>query len=86
MNLYIIQFGIFEAWSSPMTILLTSDDTPLPSGKISMEEATTVTSFLSVGAIFSNIVFGFLANKFGRKISLFLLGIPMIVRSIWIWL
>lgn len=63
-----------------MTILLTSDDTPLPSGKITMEEASWVNSLLSVGAIFSNIVFGFLAKQFGRKISLFLLGIPMIVR------
>lgn len=63
-----------------MNILLTTEKTPLPSGIISMEQASWVTSLLSVGAIFSNIVFGFLANHFGRKILLFLIGVPMIVR------
>lgn len=68
-----------------MNILLTTEKTPLPSGIISMEQASWVTSLLSVGAIFSNIVFGFLANHFGRKILLFLIGLPMIVRYILGW-
>lgn len=68
-----------------MTVLLTSDDTPLPSGKMTMDEVSWVVSLLSVGAIFSNVVFGFVANHFGRKISLFLIGIPMIVSWIITW-
>lgn len=65
-----------------MTILLTSDDTPLPSGVITMDQASWITSLLSIGALFSNIVFGFIANHLGRKILLVLIGIPMIVRII----
>lgn len=65
-----------------MTILLTSNDTPLPSGAITMDQASWITSLLSIGALFSNIVFGFLANNFGRKILLLLIGIPMIVSII----
>ena len=66
-----------------MNILLTSDESPLPSGKINEEESSWVTSLLSLGAFLSNIVFGFIANQFGRKILLVLIGIPMIVRYIW---
>lgn len=65
-----------------MNILLTSDATPLPSGKITMDEASWITSLMSVGASISIVVFGFMTNKFGRKIPLFLIGIPMIVSEI----
>lgn len=34
MALYGIQYGIFVGWSSPNIVLLTSDQSPLPSGKI----------------------------------------------------
>lgn len=71
-----------KGWSSPMNILLTSGDTPLPSGKITMEEASWITSLLSVGALICNIVFGYISNNFGRKIPLLVISIPMIVR-IW---
>lgn len=116
-NLFIVAFGILEGWSSPMNILLTSDDTTLPSGKyhsynnrklwqrmeleidpnyyiiimnalikfqnlqgkITMEEASWVTSLLSVGALICNIFFGYITNNFGRKIPLLIIAVPTIV-------
>lgn len=68
-----------------MNTLLISNDTPLPSGKMSVEEASWMTALLSVGAVISNIVFGFIVKKFGRKIPLFSLGIPMIISWFLIW-
>lgn len=80
-NLFIVAFGILEGWSSPMNVLLMRDESPLPSGKISMEEATWITSLLQVGALICNFVFGYISNNFGRKIPLLLISIPMIVST-----
>lgn len=64
-----------------MNILLMSEESPLPCGRITMEQATWVTSLLQVGALICNIVFGYITNNFGRKIPLLLISIPMIVSK-----
>lgn len=46
------QNGILFGWASPNDILLQSDDTPLPTGKLSVEESSWVTSIM-VNAHFS---------------------------------
>lgn len=79
-NLATIGFGLFEGWSSPILLLLTSDQTPLPSGKITMEEASWVASLQSVGCLFGNILFGYIINKFGRRLPLILIVFPLVVR------
>lgn len=76
----LIGYGITCGWSSPSIILLTSDDTPLPSGKVSMDEASWIASFLCLGGLIGNIFFGFITKAFGRKVPLIVIGIPTIVR------
>ena len=66
-------------WASPSVILLMSDETPLPSGKITIEEASWVVSLAYLGGVFGNIVFGFITNRFGRKWPLIIATIPIIV-------
>lgn len=78
-NLATIGFGIFEGWSSPMVLLLTSDQTPLPSGKLNMEEASWVAALQAVGCLFGNILFGYIINKFGRRLPLILIVFPLVV-------
>lgn len=56
-----------------------SNDSPLPTGKIDMDEASWIASLICVGGIVGNVIFGYIANKFGRKIPLLLIPIPMIV-------
>lgn len=56
-----------------------SDETPLLSGKITMEEASWVVSLQFLGGIFGNIIFGFITSKFGRKWPLIISTIPIIV-------
>lgn len=80
-NLLSLGYGVVCGWSSPNIILLTSDETPLPSGKITMEEASWIASFICVGGVTGNIFFGFITNMFGRKWPLIIIAIPTCVRN-----
>lgn len=82
MNLLTICEGIGVGWASPSINLFTSDQSPLSSGKISMEEASWIASLICVGGTFGNVIFGYIADKFGRKIPLLLIPIPMIVSIV----
>lgn len=81
MNLLTFGYGITTGWASPSILLLTSDDSPLPSGKIDLEEASWVASILSAGGLFGKILFGFITNIYGRKWPLLFLSVPIIVRD-----
>lgn len=78
-------FGVFEGWTSPSIILLTSDETPLPSGKITMEEASWVAALQCVGCLFGNFLFGYFMNQFGRKVPLMMVAFPFIVSWLLTW-
>ncbi|XP_055302945.1 facilitated trehalose transporter Tret1-like [Sitodiplosis mosellana] len=78
-NLLSIAYGVNAGWTSASVILLKSDETPLPSGKITMEEASWITSLLCVGGLIGNILFGYITNRFGRKIPLLFLAIPTVI-------
>lgn len=41
--------GLCCGWTSPNILILTSDDSPLPSGPITMKEASSVASILCLG-------------------------------------
>ncbi|XP_031633567.1 facilitated trehalose transporter Tret1-like [Contarinia nasturtii] len=84
-NLLTVSYGITLGWPSPNILLLISDESPLPSGKITLESASWIASLLGVGALFGNLFFGFIINKFGRKMPLLLLSIPTIISWLLIW-
>lgn len=81
-NLQTIAIGLQEGWPSPAVLLLTSKETPLKSGQISMEEASWVVSLYSLGLLFGTIIFQFSMDKFGRKLLLMAIVTPSIVRII----
>lgn len=76
-------FNFTISWASPSIILLTSDETPLPSGKITMDEASWIASLLCIGGLIGNIFFGYITNRFGRKLPLIVIAIPTVVSDIW---
>lgn len=76
-----IGYGVVGGWSSPSILLLMSSDSPLPSGKITMDQASWIASLLCIGGLIGNLLFGFIANVFGRKMPLVLISIPAIVRT-----
>lgn len=81
-NLLMIGYGLKAGWATSNVLLLTSNETPLPSGKITMEEASWITSLMPCGSMFGNVFFGFITKKFGRKKPLMSISIPMMVSFI----
>lgn len=75
-------FGLMNGWSSPAIFLFTSNETPLSSGKISIDEASWITSLQAAGMAIGSLFVGRLANRYGRKWPLILLTFPSIVSAI----
>lgn len=71
--------GLNMGWAGPNIPLLISNETPLPSGKISMDEASWLVAILPVGGLIGNIFYGFTIKRVGRKWPVFSLAVPMIV-------
>lgn len=80
MSLLGIGYGLTCGWPSPTILLLTSDDSPLPTGKTTLEEASWIVSIKAIGNLLGGATFGFIAKKFGRKWPLIFLSIILIVR------
>lgn len=76
-----LAYGASRAWTSPSIPILLSDDTPLPSGKITSAEAAWISALTCPGGLIGNFVGGYISNKFGRKLPLLLLAIPTIVSN-----
>lgn len=82
-SLIAIVGGVIVGWCSTCVDLLISDESPLPFGKITLEEASWVSSLMQLGAFCSPIsmCFGFITNKFGRKWPLLFITIPLLVHT-----
>lgn len=69
-------------WTSSSFLLLMSDDeSPLPSGKITLEEASWIAGINNIAAFFGNLIFGYITPRYGRKIPLLFIAIPNMVRD-----
>lgn len=79
LNLLSISYGICCGWTSPSLPLLQSQDSPLPGGPITSEEASWIGAFLCVGGFTGNIISGCMADRFGRKLTACLAAIPQII-------
>lgn len=77
----ILAHGAGVGWSAASMTVLTSDDNPLPLGKLNMNDISWISSLLSLGGLFGNISFGFITNRFGRKIPLLFVSSLTIVRD-----
>lgn len=61
--------------------LYETDKSPLPSGRLSLDEVAWVGSFLGIGGIAGTLAIGSLAGRIGRKHSIILLAVPQIVSA-----
>lgn len=66
-NIPIVTSSICNGWSSAANLLLTSDKTPLPSGKITLNEASWIASLIYIGGLIGTFFFGYLSKRCGRK-------------------
>lgn len=85
MNLLPAGYGVVCGWSSPNIILLTSDESPLPTGKIEMDQASWIASLICIGGLIGNLCFGYITANFGRKQPLMFIAIPCIISWLLIW-
>lgn len=81
MNLLATSGDITISWTSPIYPKLYSNDTSLnPLGRpITKEEDAMIGSILTLAAVVGPLPFGYIAEKFGRRISLLSLAIPHII-------
>lgn len=80
-SVFTMAYGLSYGWASPSIMILTSEESPLPSGKITMEQSSWIAALPCAGGFFGNIIFGFITTYFGRKTPLILMAIPTVVRN-----
>lgn len=72
--------GIAFGWSSPVTAQLTTDSPDNPIGRpITVSESSWIAGLICIGAIFGPIIAGPLARKIGRKRTLLLAALPILI-------
>lgn len=62
-NLLTIPWGVCIGWASPCIPILTSDRSPLPSGKLADDQVSDVISLLCVGGLLGNFFHAYIADK-----------------------
>lgn len=72
--------GTAIGWTSPFLPNLQSVETPLESGPITDKESSWIGSILCLGAIVGTFLFGWMADRFGRKISACVVALPQMVN------
>lgn len=72
-------YGVIVGWVSPALATLTSDYTPLPSGRLTNEEVSWIGSINCFGAIFGALSFGYIISLIGSKRALLFLSIPCLM-------
>lgn len=73
--------GCSIGWVSPSLPILRSDDTPLVTGPLTLEEVAWVGSTLSIAAMVGTAIFGYLLRFIGSKHALLVCSIPGFVSS-----
>ncbi|KAL1497476.1 hypothetical protein ABEB36_008435 [Hypothenemus hampei] len=75
-NLLAFSGGLPFSWSSPVLPKLHGPESTI-NGTVTSTDESIIASSLSVGAFIGPFIFGYLADKIGRKKTLILISIPM---------
>ncbi|GAB0091269.1 hypothetical protein DMENIID0001_060880 [Sergentomyia squamirostris] len=81
-NLGAIVYGIVVGWPAPTMPILASADSPLPSGPLTQNEVSLVNSIMALGGMTGALIFGWVADRFGRKWPLIVGTIPQMIAFI----
>lgn len=76
MNIIALAHGCAIGWLSPSLPYLRSTETHLTSGPASSEDVSWIGSSICVGGFVGTIIFGSIAQKFGKKVALIMLVVP----------
>lgn len=73
-------FGAVLGWPSASLLVLESENTPLPTGPLTVVEKSWVSSLMYLGGSLGCLFFGW-ASKYGRKIPLMGAAFPQLVSK-----
>lgn len=74
-------YAISIGWMANVFILYDSDNSPLPSGRVQLNELAWIGSMLGIGGLCGTIVIGWLTDRIGRKHSLISMAAPQMVMT-----
>lgn len=83
-NIMALSYGAFCGWPSAAFLILQSGASPMTNGPITNEEASWIGAIICVGGLSGNFFFGWLSNWIGRKRTLLLSALPMLIAFIMI--
>ncbi|EDW85207.2 uncharacterized protein Dwil_GK12735 [Drosophila willistoni] len=70
--------GIGIGWLSPTLTLLTSENNPF-GDPLTVVQSSWVGSVIGLGSLMGDLIFGFLIDRLGRKVCLFIIAIPNMI-------
>lgn len=79
-NMVNFNYGITVGWSSPSLPLLKSEDSPLPSGPLTLLEVSWIGAMLCIGGALATVFYGWFCEKYGRKVAMLWSAINFLVR------
>lgn len=71
--------GCAMGWLSMAIPLLGSDDSPLETGKLSVNDISWIGSVVCLGALTGNFLAGIIVTLIGTRHTIFLIGFPQLV-------
>lgn len=78
-NLIALNFGAAFSWGSIAFEELQKDSTLLPTGVLTLNEASLMVSVMSVGGLIGNVLSPVIGEKYGHKQTILWLGVPQAV-------
>lgn len=81
-NLCTIGYGLSVGWMASAFLVYDSDNCPLPSGRVPIEEIAWAASILGIGGLLGTVAVGWIADRVGRKNSLLAMAVPQIVSTV----
>uniref|UniRef100_U5EHE2 Putative phagocytosis n=1 Tax=Corethrella appendiculata TaxID=1370023 RepID=U5EHE2_9DIPT len=78
-NLLALSFGLIIGWTSPSMSTLLSDETPIVSGPLTIDQISWIGSLTHVGVMIGDIMAGVLLLKVGKKLIILLFIMPHVV-------
>ncbi|KAL5275947.1 hypothetical protein ACFFRR_001648 [Megaselia abdita] len=77
-NIFTLSYGTICGWSSAALLVLQSDESPLESGPLTKDEASWIGAIMCIGGLLGNVAFGWISNKYGRRMALIIASFPLI--------
>lgn len=80
-NILQIGFGAVLGWPSAGLLVLESEDSPLPTGPLTVVQKSWVSALMYLGGSLGCLFFGWASNRYGRKKPMMGAAFPQLVNN-----